>query len=377
MAGGQTSQTGRGAAGAPRAANRLGLDYGRLASLLPGPIPDGGIIDAHAHIYGRRAAAIWLERARVFGISRVHTMVRLDEAAIVREVLGDAARFIAFPNFRDPDRARAFGEGFLEDIAAFRERFDARMVKFWNAPRLRELVPVEHHAELIEFDSPWRVRQAELAERLGMAFMAHVADPDAWFATKYKDAARFGEKRSHYRGLRAMLDRFKGPWIGAHMGGCPEDLAFLSELLAAHPNLYLDTSATKWVARELSRHPRELVREFFERWRGRILFGSDIVTTDEHLAPPPPGNAAPRSPMADLADSEESAAELYASRYFVLRVLLETGYEGESPIDDPDLDPAPGGEPTPWLRGLALPPDVLSDLYSGTANSVLGPFGWG
>ena len=366
-----------------RASNRLGLDYRAQARLLaPPPLPRGsrGILDIHAHINGPAAARIYREVAELFGISMTFTQVRLPEAEAVRETLGDFVRFIAFPNFREADKRRAFTEGYLEDIAAFHERFGARILKLWNAPRMYEFFEGDSGKDLIEFDSPWRVRHAHLGEQLGMMFMVHVADPDTWFATRYKDASRFMRKIDHYRGLRVMLDRFKGPWIAAHMGGWPEDLGFLSEMLEKHPNLYLDTSATKWIVREISMHPREESVDFFVRWKDRILFGSDIVTTDEHLTPkPPPMEATTKHPMADLADSPESAFDLYASRYLALRMMLETGYMGESPIADPDLvmiDPARFGPmDAPTLRGLALPRDVLEALYGGTARRVLASVG--
>lgn len=356
-----------GASGVVRASNRFGWDYRAKAAELGPPVRP--IFDAHAHINGERACAIWREVAGLFGVTGVLTMVPLSSAQAVRGVLGEMARFIAFPNFRHADRARAMTEGFLSDIQEFKDRFGARVVKLWNAPRLRDLGPTER--EFAEFDSPWRVRHARLADQLGMAIMVHVADPDTWFATRYKDAGVYGRKIDHYRGLRAMLDRFKGPWIAAHMGGWPEDLAFLSELLATHANLYLDCSATKWIVRAVSVHPRDVSREFFSRWKGRILFGSDIVTTDEHLAPKEQPSA---HPMGDLADSPEAAFDLYASRYWAHRALWETLYEGESPIADPDLamvDPGRFGPmDAPTLRGLGLPPDVLGAMYWDAAKGL-------
>jgi hypothetical protein len=307
-------------------------------------------------------------------VKRVYSMVRLGDAEGIRAVLGDMVRFIAFPDFRAPDRARAFTEGFLEDIQGFHDRFGSRLIKLWNAPRLLEMTTREQRAEFVEFDSPWRERHVALAHSLGMGVMVHVADPDTWFATRYSDAATYGRKIDHYRGLRVMMDRHAGPWIAAHMGGWPEDLAFLSTLLESHANLYLDTSATKWVVRALGAQPRERVVEFFERWRGRLLFGSDIVSTDEHLQPR--GEAGKAHPMGELADSPEAAAELYASRYWALRTMLESDYDGESPIADPDLmmvDPGRHGPMSaPRLRGLGLSREVLADLYAGTAARVLG-----
>lgn len=353
------------------AANRFGVDYRVEAARLPA-LPYR-IIDAHAHINGRLAIPIWKEAADLFGIGAVNTMVRLGDAPGVRELLGDRARFIAFPDFR-AEREKAMKEGFLHDIQAFHDSFGARIVKLWNAPRMRDFFEGPSADEVVPFDSPWRVRHAQLAEKLGMMFMVHVADPDTWFATKYSNAAKYGTKLDQYRSLRVMLDRFKGPWIAAHMGGWPEDLGFLSAMLERHANLYLDTSATKWVVREMSRHPREAVIEFLTRWQGRLLFGSDIVTTDEHLTPKTAAQKA--HPMGDLADGPEAAFDLYASRYLALRTMWETNYDGESPIADPDLamvDPIKfDAMSAPRLRGVSLPAAVRDSLYRGTAARLLG-----
>lgn len=352
------------------AANRFGVDYRAEARALPRL--RYGIIDAHAHINGPGVMPIWRESADLYGVERVHTMVRLSDAASVRETLGERVRFIAFPDFR-ADREKAMKQGFLDDIQAFRDRFDARVVKLWNSPRMRDFFEGPAGDDVVAFDSTWRVRHAKLAEALGMMFMVHVADPDSWFRAKYGNASKYGTKLDQYRSLRVMLDRFKGPWIAAHMGGWPEDLSFLTTMLDSHANLYLDTSATKWIVRELSAHPRERVVEFVTRFRSRLLFGSDIVTTDEHLQPKTQAQKA--HPMGDLADSPESAFDLYASRYLALRTMWETDYDGESPIADPDLmmeDPARFGPMSaPRLRGLELPADVLADLYHHNAARLL------
>ncbi len=350
------------------AANRFGVDYADVAARL-GP-PPAPITDFHTHVNGTDASVIWRDVARLFGIERVVTMVRLCEAPAVRKVLGDMVEFIAFPDFRAPDRAKAMTEGFIEDIRRFHGDHGATMIKLWNAPRLREFFPGDAGRDMVEFDGAWRVRHVEEAQRLGMSVMVHIADPDTWFATKYADAAVYGRKIDHYRGLEVMLERFRDTtWYAAHMGGYAEDLDFLDGLMARHPNLRLDTSATKWVVRELSKHPRERVLRFFSRWRGRILFGSDIVTTDEHLSPK---QGAPAHPMGDLADSPASAFTLYASRYAALRLMFETAYEGESPIADPDLmmvDPAAHGPMSaPRLRGFSMPADLLRVLYHDAAK---------
>lgn len=366
----------------PSPHNLPALDYRAAAAALPfipadhtgraAPVPF--FIDCHTHLHGPQAARLYRDAARLFGVQLTYSMTRIDMVADVRRVMGDSVRFIAMPHFAYPDKAVAFGPLFLEHIRTLHAEHRCRVVKLWNAPRLRELITGPDADDYVQLDGTWRVKVCELASALGMMFMAHVADPDTWFATKYRDAARYGLKADHYRGLRVMLRRFPGPWILAHLGGSPERLPFLDELLAAHDNLYLDCSATKWIVRELSRHPRDETLAFFLKWRRRILFGTDIVTSDEQLVKKAPDQ--PRaSVMSDLADSPESAFELYCSRFYALRAMFETAGDRPSPIADPDLkmvDPARFTDfSSPTLRGLALPADVLADLYYHNARRVL------
>jgi len=350
-------------------ANRFALDYRAQAAALGNPIVP--IIDIHTHIGGERASKIYDQVRRAFGVRLTYSMTQLPGVQAVKDSLGDSVRFIAFPTFSDPDRHRSHRQGFLDAIATFHDTHGSRMLKIWNSPRLRELFQGDAGTDLVEMDSPWRVKACELGQSLGMMFMTHVADPDTWFKTRYSDPARFRTKREQYIGLERMLDRFTAPWIAAHMGGWPEDLNFLDGMLTRHPNLHLDTSATKWVVRELSAHPRAETIAFFTKWTGRLLFGSDIVVTEDHLKP----QKETAHPMADLADSPESAFDLYASRYYALRTMLETTYEGESPIADPDLmmvDPTRYDRMSaPTLRGLGLSRELLKVLYAGAAEKVV------
>ena len=87
--------------------------------------------------------------------------------------------------------------------------------------------------------------------------------------------ARSGTKLEQYKPLEELLDQYHDvTWIGAHMGGNPEDLDWLHDFLGRHPNYVIDCSATKGK------------RNFPETsatgpaCRGqsrRVLFGSDIV----------------------------------------------------------------------------------------------------
>lgn len=354
------------------AANRLGLDYAAEARRMGAPpVP---IIDAHAHINGAEASKVWLRAADLFGVSRVYSQTQLAQAADVKAVLGDRIRFVAIPEYMADDRKHAFTQGFLDNLEVWHGRWGARMVKFWGAPRLRDYakdigVPAE---QMAPFDTEWRLKIAFRARELGMALMVHVADPDTWFATKYTDVRTYGTKRQQYESLHRLLDQTGMACLGAHMGGWPEDLGFLTELLARHPKLVLDTSATKWMVRELSKHPRAELLAFLERHSGRILFGSDIVTHDDHLV-----RTDPDDPKfgAQLANSADEAFDLYASRYWALRTMFEGDYEGESPIADPDLAMVDPGRydamSGPRLSGKRLPAEVLSVLYRAAAAGTV------
>ncbi|MFN0011517.1 MAG: hypothetical protein ACKVS8_07725 [Phycisphaerales bacterium] len=382
------------ASSSPRPANLRGLDYpaeaarleaGRAAACSTAGLTLPAIIDAHTHIHGLEASRLYDKARRLFGVDLTYSMTQLPRAEPVREALGDTIRFIAIPTWGAADKDDAHAKGYLATIEAFHRDFRSRMMKVWASPRLRDILPGLANAafgatDIAEIDSKWRIEHCTLAQSLGMMFMVHVADPDTWFATKYTDSRKYGTKRDQYIGLERMLDRFTSPWVAAHMGGWPEDLAFLDGMLTRHPNLYLDTSAMKWVVRELSKHPTGEVRGFFEKWvpgsapgmPGRILFGTDLVVMDDQLSP----SKTMGSVMGDLASSPDEALELYCSRFWALRTLFETDFDGPSNIADPDLHMV---EPTrfdalaaPRLRGINLPPHLLAALYRDNCDWLMG-----
>lgn len=349
--------------------NRFGLDYRAAAAAFP-RLPYA-ITDVHTHVNGPGAAPFMREAMDLYGIGRVYSMTSLDHVPAMKDLFGDRIRFIAIPDWASKDRRHANGPGFLQQIERF-HALGARIVKFWQAPRGIDFAAELGDPALFALDSPDRIRAADLADSLGMMFMTHVGDPDTWFQTRYRDSSKYGTKRSHYDPLERMLSRYRHrPWIAAHMGGWPEDLEFLSGLLDRNPNLHLDTSATKWMVRELSRHSPADLERFVRRHRGRLLFGSDIVTADEHLRA---GEG--KTEMQAKASNPETAFDLYASRYWALRMLWESEGETESPISDPDLamvDPAQRKpDDAPRLRGTHLPADLLKSLYHDAAQALLG-----
>jgi hypothetical protein len=276
-----------------------------------------------------------LDVAAEFGIVRTYTMCLPDDIPALRERFGDRLGF-------NGPIAKKLDE---PDDAAYRllDRFvslGVSMIKFWSAPRGRE--------RGLFVDAPWRIESAKRARSAGVKIiMVHVGDPDAWFRTVYADAGKFGTKRQQYDGLIRMLELFPDlTWIGAHMGGDPEHPDHLESLLEKYPHLLLDTSATKWQVREVSAQ-RDAIRDLICRKPERFLFGSDLVTRHQLVR------------------------EHYVSRYWCQRTLWESGWQGRSPIADPDHTNAPGEPTTPWIRGLNLPPEVLRQVYLDNARSLL------
>ncbi|MHC5113693.1 MAG: amidohydrolase family protein [Planctomycetota bacterium] len=351
--------------------NRLGIDYAAGATELGAP--PANIIDVHAHLGGEEAIAIYRDIAQLFGVTMTYSMSPLEELPMIRDAMEGRVRFNAVPNYwAEENRQYHMGDGYVDRIEQY-HALGARMVKFWAAPRGRDYAEEFGDPEFMRLDAPHRIRAMEAARDLGMLFMTHVSDPDTWFRTKYTDASKYGTKAQQYEPFEMLLERFDQPWIAAHMGGWPEDLEFLTGLLDRHPNLHVDTSATKWMVRELSRHSRDELLAFLTRFKGRVLFGSDIVTADEHLST----SAGEREYEAKAASRHE-AFDLYAGRYWAMRTMFETGYDGESPIADPDLamvDPERYDEhDAPPLLGKSLPPDILRSVYHDAAHDLLEPF---
>ena len=178
--------------------------------------------------------------------------------------------------------------------------------------------------------------------------MVHIADPDTWFATTYADEARYGTKADQYLGLCRMIEAFPDlTWIAAHMGGDPEHPDHLESLLERYPNLYFDTSATKWQVREVSART-DATRGLICRHANRFLFGSDLVTRD------------------GLNRGH------YESRYWCQRTLWESTWESQSPIADPDYKSSGAVPATPPLRGIHLPLAALKQVYYDNAVRIMG-----
>ena len=251
-------------------ANRLGLDYRDV----PPRKVDCPLIDVHTHIKTVEHAGVFFEAALAYGISRVVSMSPLDQVDALRAAYGDRMAFVAIPRWEEFEPTLVFRDRWLADLGAFRDK-GARLCKFWSAPQLRQMLG-------LTLDHPVMRPVVEGACDLGYDFMVHVGDPSVWWQPggKYAESRAAGTKREQYGQLEWFLERVAPrKVIAAHMGGYVEDVRFLQDLLGRYPNLLLDTSATKWMVREIARQP-DAVREFVIRNQDRILFGTDLVVDE-------------------------------------------------------------------------------------------------
>jgi hypothetical protein len=297
------------------------------------------VIDFHCHLLAARHARAWFEAADHYGINSFVTMSPLEEILTLQRDWGHRLRFITTPRW--PDTPPDFIGDYLRRVESF-YNIGSRIVKFHAAPGTMVM-------RGLRLDSPkYKPVFEEIAARK-MAVMTHIGDPDLWYNGKYTDTAKYGTRADHYQMWESVMGQYPQlPWVGAHLGGNPEDLGRLQGLLNRFPNLMLDCSATRWMAREISAR-RDSARDFFIRNQDRIFFGSDQVSTDDR------------------------GFDFLASRFWVHRKLWETAYIGENPILDPDLPP----DKQPVLRGLALPDEVLQKLYHDNAAKFLRRIGMG
>jgi predicted TIM-barrel fold metal-dependent hydrolase len=322
---------------AERAGTPQGLDAARAAAFSTPPPRrvSTPVLDIHAHT-GRRQIEELVRAARIYGVKKILGIGSLDDGLRARDRYPDEiliATTLLWDHRSDP---ALFARENLE-LLARAVAHDVRVVKLWFGPRIYP------RYEGLHLDAPLLDPVFDAIAGYRLNALVHIADPDLWFVKKYADVATYGTKADQYPQLEARLAQYPAlRFLAAHMGGHPEDLDHLAGLLDRYPNLSLDTSATRWIVRELGRQP-EAVRAFFSTYAGRLLFGTDQVVLDD------------------------SEPERYTVRYWVHQMFWETDLVCELPIDDPDAE---GG---PMLRGVNLPSEVLSKIYWENAVRWLGP----
>lgn len=323
--------------------------------------------DVHTHLSpGGLPQAVTLFDAN--GITRAVNLSGGETPARLREQLLAASRahdrILVFANL---DFRHALEPGWVERQAAWlaeAHRMGARGLKIFKTLGLRirdpsgALVPVDDH----RLDPIF-----EAAGHLGMPVAIHVGDPKAFFeplsprnerieelslnpAWSYADRSSFPAWETLFEEFERLVARHPGTrFIGVHFGNDPEEPERVAALLDRCPNLSIDTAAR---VGEIGRFPAARLRALFIDHRSRILFGTDVGISSDRLTLGAP------EPYPETASTARSFYEAHW-RFFE---TAERGLEPPSPIQGA------------WrVDGLALPKEVLVDLYHGNADRLFGP----
>lgn len=175
---------------------------------------------------------------------------------------------------------------FLEQLAAR----GIKGIKFWKDLGLSVR---DANRRLMRIDDERLAPIFDKAAELRIPVMFHTADPDAFFLPIDRFNERYEELAAHpdwsfcgaelsKEQLLQQRDRViaRHPattFVCAHVAESSENLSRVTKLLDDCSNVYVDISAR---IAELGRQPYR-AREFFLRYSGRILFGTDLLPEEQ------------------------------------------------------------------------------------------------
>lgn len=310
------------------------------------------VIDYHNHLDAQNPVEV-LKIMDACGIQHVvNITMKVGDEAIAQIERYRSAAAQRFSTIGWMDWSGADATDFASFVKVSLERIERLVAhgivgfKFWKDLGLSVR---DASGELIRVDDE---RLAPLFERLGslnIPVMMHIGDPEAFFLPIDASNERYEELAAHpdwgFHGAQYSKDDLlqqrdhvfkRHPdtvFVGAHIAENSEDLARVSAMLDACPNVLVDLSAR---ASELGRQPYS-ARRFFLRYADRILFGADLVP-------------------------EISMYQLYYR-------FLETE-------DEYFEYPTHASRQGRWnIYGLYLPDEVLQKVYRGNALKLLPQLG--
>jgi predicted TIM-barrel fold metal-dependent hydrolase len=268
----------------------------------PGPgVPDSVAfeemlkIDVHSHIFADSPEFVeMMERTnlRIINICVRGTNLERMQLAEERAELVQSKYPNVFHFASTFDVTRREEEDYVEGVKAWLDQsFEAGavMTKIWK----------EVGMEIKHPDGTWVMPDdpvfdpiyAHLAKN-GKPLIAHLAEPIAAWSPLDPENVHYGyysnnpewhfygrDDVASYEEILAARDRLvqRHPdltVIGAHLGSMSHDVDEVAKRLDRFPNFFVEVSAR---TKDLSRQPREKVREFFEKYQDRILYGVDLT----------------------------------------------------------------------------------------------------
>ncbi len=240
------------------------------------------------------------------------------------------------PRFDDPGWADSVIAALDEDF-----KLGAVAVKVWKNFGMQVRKP---SGEWMLVDDPLLEPVFAHLEKTGRTLIAHIGDPRRlWEAGQEGEFAMHGKEGApSYERVMGARDRVleRHPRlrvVGCHLGSIAPGLKEIAARLDRYSNFALDTSAR---LKDLAAFDRGEVREFFAKYRTRLLFGTDLFTEKPHSA------------LSEWERTKELGWLRY--RYLEMFGFYESG--DEMLIQDWALTPF-------RVRGLGLP----ADFYRGNA----------
>jgi predicted TIM-barrel fold metal-dependent hydrolase len=284
-------------------------------------------VDAHNHL-GRWLSAWVGDDAEAWTVSDVDALLELMDACNIRAIVNLDGRWGAelraniarydrshpgrFATFCHVDWSFAAASGDVGNAAAasLREsvREGARGIKVWKDLGLHVR---DDRGELLLPDDRRLSPLWDAAADLEVPVFIHTADPVAFFEPVDERNERFEQLLAHpewsfadpsFPRFERLIDALEGlvhanpstTFVGVHVGGYAENLAWVGRMLDTYPNFHVDIAGR---VAELGRQPRA-TRELIVSHPDRVLFGMDefpparenyeiyfrfLETSDEHF----------------------------------------------------------------------------------------------
>lgn len=244
-------------------------------------------VDCHMHLREEDVETMldllesWGDRLEAWRFRRAVALDGSPSTADAFEAAADADDRLQWLVWLDPD------EPDLEGLERCLEA-GATGLKLHNRPVIQNAIDpsVWHSAE-------WNRLFDRLGEA-GLPVLWHVTQrlteapytgggQNSYWETGWENGCEFTNEDLLQSFLTVVEQHPETDFVGAHQLHLGFDR--LGELLAAHPNLYIDTSIgcfVRWGDR-MYEEDRDRAREFFCEWDDRILFGTDCILRTELL----------------------------------------------------------------------------------------------
>jgi predicted TIM-barrel fold metal-dependent hydrolase len=303
----------------------------------------GPFFDAHTHIDKIKNISNMIDFEDDFGVSKQIGIVHNEEGfKAARKLYNQRFIFAKYLSLRDIAHYKV--ESVIDEISKLLDQ-GYSIAKLWFGPRWRDYydVPKDFQINNNKLEPIFQI-----LEDLGIPLIIHVGDPDTYYESRYEDSNKYGRKDEHLKQLEDILSRYpKIKFQIPHFGSQPEvhRLPDLTRWMEMFPNIVIDTSSSRWMARELSKDTNK-AREFMLRFSDRVLFGTDLF-------------------------ANKGEYDYYSGRYVAQRTLWETN-EQETPLPFTDSDTVNIGGTV--INGLDLPLYVLKRLYWENAIRIYGQY---